>query len=811
MKPSRRAGRAAKRVSGKWTRALNFVQVVLLVSFVLASIGVLFLGNRLRHVMAPLPRIADVDRDNGDATTVVYSADKDPATGKEFELGRVSDRFQETVEFKRIPLALKQATVAIEDERFYKHGGIDPWGIFRALVRNVEVQRLSEGASTITQQLVRNVLLTRRKTLDRKLAEAVLALQMERSLTKDRILEKYLNEVNYGGNIYGVGAAAKHYFGKDIGGLSISECALLAGLPQRPSATYPFRHPDAALRRRDVVLAKMTELGYLSRSQWGQERKREIVFLKNPPARRVKFRAPHFTNWVLRSLVKTLGKDKVYRGGLTIRTTLHWGLQQEAERLLREGVAAAADSGVTEGALVAMDPATGNVLAMVGSVDYDRVEYNYATGRSQPGSTFKPFVYAAAFETGKFTPESSEIDGPVTIGDWSPRNYGGRFSYSSMSLRSAVALSKNTIPVKVARAIGIDTVIGCARRLGIESPLNRDLTLALGTCQVSPLEMNSAYCAFANGGNRVSPNPIRQVTYSNGESEPLDAPVTQRSALPPTVVRRVDECLEAVVDYGTAAGSRDVRAVDNARGKTGTTSDNKDAWFIGYVPNLVTTVYVNGVRRSTKNGKTVVRYVPMQGVTGGQVCAPIWGKFLKAAIPLLQKSASTDPFANLQAGVEVAQGSSPKSVAATPVPAAASTPVGPEANPASVDAGQAPADNAPSREVGPASGSPDVSLHPPVVSTTPTPGIRSATGDTAAAGVTATGLPTISGSRPSAPVAPSLSRGPVLAPMLTETLICADNGLLANDYCPEALRRRLPQSKIPAKTCKAHGPRPDER
>ncbi len=805
--------RGGKPSGSRWIRVLKGFQIAWIATCVALAVGVLFIGLRLRPILRGLPPVADVKKGKVESTTIIYAADKDPATGQLYELGRGSDRFQEFVPRERIPTALRNATVAIEDERFYRHRGIDPWGIVRALVRNVEVQRLSEGASTITQQLVRNILLTRRKTLDRKLAEAVLALQLEVAFTKDQILDKYVNEVNYGGNIYGVGAAARYYFGKQIEDLSISECALLAGLPQRPSATYPFRHPDAALRRRDVVLAKMRELGYLRADQEIVERERPIVFLKNPPARAQRFRAPHFTNWVLRGLVRRHGKDLVYRGGLRIYTTLHWSIQQEAERVLREGVRDAADAGVTEGALVSMDPSSGDIVAMVGSTDYDRVEYNYALGRSQPGSTFKPIVYGAAFASGKFTPDSFLVDGPVTIGDWSPRNYGGRYSYGSMSIRSAVASSKNTIPVKVAREIGIDRVIEFARKVGIDSPLNRDLTLALGTCEVTPLEMNTAYCLFANGGDQVKANPLGRVIDSTGEIVESNSGRGSKAAVGAGVIRHVDQCLEAVVDYGTASGSRDVQAVDGARGKTGTTSDNKDAWFIGYSPQLVTTVYVNGARRSIVRGKSIVRYVPMQGVTGGQVCAPIWGKFMKAAIPLFKQAGSGngDPFDGIRAGVEVVGIES----AAKAEPASPVKPSGPGS--------QVPADPQPegtgTEDGGPVSEGVEIDTPlpgtaastPPVVSSNPPPGVRAATTETPSAGISTSAKPTVSGSGPTPSAAPPIPRTPVLSPTLNDVLICADNGLLANDFCPEALRRRLAPAKVPKRTCKTHGPRPDER
>ncbi|MFM7321683.1 MAG: transglycosylase domain-containing protein [Armatimonadota bacterium] len=775
---------------------------VLTVCLLLAT-GTLLVGLRLRTVTQGLPGPAEFERGVGGGETVILAADRDPSTNTNYVLGRVSDRYQEAVPYDRIPAALLKATVAIEDERFYEHPGIDVWGIVRALVRNVQEKRLSEGASTLTQQLVKNIFLTRRKTLDRKLQEAILALQMERTFTKERILERYVNEVNYGGNIYGVGAAAHHYFRKRIEELNVSECALLAGLPREPARTDPFRHPAAALRRRDVVLAKMRELGYLTAEEAADARARSIRFQPKPPPVSARFLAPHFTNWVLRGLIKRLGKDAVYRGGLTVYTTLHWEMQRIAESKLRDGVREGRDSGVTEGALVCMEPTSGAIRAMVGSVDPERTKYNYATGRSQPGSTFKPFVYAAAFESGRYTPDSSVYDGPVRFGDWSPRNYGGKYSYSSLSIRSAVALSKNTVPVRIANEIGAGKVVELAHRLGVVSELNRDLTLALGTCQVSPLEMTTAYCAFANGGNRVEPIAVSKVLDRDGLVVENTDPRLRSGVLTGNTVRRIDECLEAVVDYGTAAGASEVHEVEGARGKTGTTSDNKDAWFIGYTPELTTTVYVNGVRNTVRGGKSINRYVPMQGVTGGHVCAPIWGRFMKDAVALAKRVRSGDPFTGILVRVSYPGSEAAPAPPAAPARPSATPPTGPDAiggavGPDSVgisDPVPATSENLP--EPG------DLSAEPPIPARPPTSSATVGTQRSQGGGA---------GSAPGAGTEPATVARPAPPPdPMVAILVCADSGAIANDYCPEALRRRVPASKVPRRKCREHGPRPDER
>lgn len=728
---------------------------------------------------------ADLKNETPSGVTTIYAADINPATGKHLELGTVSNRYQINVKLAEIPNNLKQATIDIEDERFYEHNGVDFRSVARAVYRNVLRWKLSEGASTLTQQLAINRLLTRKKTIDRKLQGMVLAVQIEKTLSKDTILERYLNEVNYGGNIYGVAAAAKYYFGKPLSDLSVSECAYIAGLPQRPAYTNPFRNPEAAINRRNVVLAKMRDLGHITPDSYQAAVMVDPAIMADAPKIRTQFRAPHFTNWVLRKLVKEHGSERIYRGGLKVYTTLSLELQRRASEALKEGLQDGSDSGVTEGAVVSMDPSNGYVRSMVGSSDYAKTNFNYATGRSQCGSTFKPFVYAAAFGDNRLglTPDSSRFDGPTTYGDWTPKNYGGRYSYGRVSIRSAVASSKNTIAVKVASEVGIKNVIATAKRAGLDVPMNRDLTLALGTAAVSPLELTTAYCTFANTGMAVKPVAIVGIIDGDGDSIPIEGIESTRNALSSAAVRFVDECLKAVIDYGSASGARGIHQVEGARGKTGTTSDNRDAWFVGYTPKLVTTVYMCGVKRVSVNGKEAVRYLPMEGVTGGRVCAPVWAAIMLDAPKILmdlERVASLP----LDSNAENING-----VPAKKLPAGVVI----EAQPTDTKVETAPED-AGLNSVAPLE-QPDLEGTTPVV---PNPVDDSKPTD----------LP-----QPVIPPPASVKiRKPEVKPdPEVEVLICSDSNLRANDYCVEVVRQMMPKSKAPKRTCNLHGAQPDER
>jgi penicillin-binding protein 1A len=574
--------------------------------------------------------------------TEIFATDKDPQTGKYIVLGRVAAQNKEFIPITEIPKALQNATVAIEDERFYDHPGIDPQGIARAIYKDVTQKRMGQGGSTLTQQLVRNVYLTQKKTFSRKFQEMLLAIQIEKNYSKEQILEMYLNEVCYGVNTFGVKAASKAYFGKLPKSLTLAEAALLAGLPQQPARLEPFGHKKAAVERRNVILSKMAELGYITQKQAKAAKKEGVNLVPQSTLLQTDFKAPYFTNYVLRQLVDKYGYDAVYKGGMKVYTTLNWKMQQEAEKALINGVKNKRRDGVTEGALVCLEQQTGFIRAMAGGVDFKKDNFNFATqgmGR-QPGSAFKAFVYAAAFEDRdgrRWGPGSSIDDSQHTYNGYTPGNHGRYHGW--VSARTAFTHSYNAAAVWLANEVGIRQVMNTAVKLGLPAEKMRPtLALALGAYPMTPLEMASAYSVFPNHGSRARPMSIRRILDSEGVVLINNNPQVDRAVISESTAAGVSSMMGEVVSRGTAAGAAGIHDVQGARGKTGTTNDSRDAWFVGYTPELTTAVWVSGIQRVKKNGKTAARYVPMANVYGGSACAPIWARFMKAAIPIQRGS-----------------------------------------------------------------------------------------------------------------------------------------------------------------------------
>jgi len=551
---------------------------------------------------------------------VIYSSDG-------VELGRAFGAKRTYVTLDRIPKVLRDATVAIEDSRFYSHSGLDPRGISRAIWRDIESGKAVEGGSTITQQLVRNVSLSSQKTLQRKIEESMLAIKVERKLHKDEILELYLNQVYYGSGAYGVEAASRTYFGKPVNDLSLSEAALVAGLPQRPSAYCPHRNLQAAMRRRDIVLDRMAKLGYITNTQ-RDKAKREQPTIEPKIDSPNGWKAPHFVAYVLAQIKQRYDDDFLRDSGIKVYTTLDYRMQLIAEKALRDGITRNSRSlHVKEGCFVCIDPATGYVRAMVGSVD-PKSEFNRCTqGRGrQPGSAFKTFVYAAAIEAG-MTPFDEIVDEPVSFQGvgvklWTPSNYDRKF-HGVVTLEQAFVRSINIPAIKLADQVGIDNVIRIAKAAGIQSELEPYLTTAIGGVRgVHPIEMASAYGTFANGGVHVEPISVLRITNWRGDTI-AEFATTATRAISSEVSQTVDYLLRQVVADPTGTGHR-VNNVPEARGKTGTTNDDRDAWFVGYVPGkLVAACWAGNDDNS-----------PMRRAFGGSLCAPIWQQFMLEAIRL---------------------------------------------------------------------------------------------------------------------------------------------------------------------------------
>ncbi len=527
------------------------------------------------------------------------------------------------VPLAQIPKSLRDAILATEDHRFYSHWGIDPIGIARAVLQNYRRGRIVEGGSTITQQLTKVLFLTPDKSLERKLKEAVLALELERRYSKDRILEMYLNQVYFGHGAYGVEAAARTYFGKSVSELTVRESALIAGLPRAPSTYSPFEHPRAARARREVVLQRMVEYGALKAEEARRLARTDLDVI--PPERR-RTTGQYFLDYVEQTLEAKYGADMVFKGGLHVYTTLNPSMQLAAEQAVREGLKALESrtakgrSEHPEGALVTIDPRTGYVKAMVGGYDFFRSEFNRAVqAKRQPGSAFKPFVYIAALEAG-FTPATRIDDAPVTYpvgrngAAWKPENYDRKFR-GPTTLQQAVEESINVVTVKLQERIGVNRTIQVARRLGITSALNTDLTLALGSSDLSLLELTSAYAALANRGTWIPPTVIRYVTDAQGKL--LEEHVPEgREAVSPEIAYVITHMLRGVVERGTGQGARVLGRPVAA--KTGTTNDYSNAWFIGFTPSLATGVWV-GYDRPRSLGRDE---------TGSRVAVPIWTSYM---------------------------------------------------------------------------------------------------------------------------------------------------------------------------------------
>ncbi len=515
------------------------------------------------------------------------------------------------VQLRELPPYLPRAFVAIEDRRFYEHFGLDPVGIARALVRNLTQRGVAQGGSTLTQQLAKNLFLTPDRTVSRKIQEAILAVWLEHRFSKDEILELYLNRVYFGAGAYGVEAAAQRYFGKSARAVTVAEAAMLAGLVQAPSRLAPNRNPEAAERRAQLVIAAMVEQGFIT----DQAAKGAI----GRPAEAVERDGPntiaYAADYVMDVLDDFVG---ALEGDVTVLTSIDPRLQNLAEQALTETIQReGARQGVTQGAMVAMAP-DGAIRALVGGVSHARSQFNRATAaRRQPGSAFKPFVYLAAIEAG-LTPDSIRDDSPVTIRGWSPENFSRDFR-GPVTLQTALSLSLNTVAVKLGQEVGPRSVVKLAQRLGIASPLQANASLALGTSEVTPLELTAAYASFANGGEGVTPFVIREVRSAEGKVLYR----RQGSGLGRVVRAEHLPMMNAMMRETllTGTGRRAEIPGWQAGGKTGTTQDFRDAWFVGYTSRLVASVWLGNDDNA-----------PMRRVSGGGLPSEIWGRFMRAAL-----------------------------------------------------------------------------------------------------------------------------------------------------------------------------------
>jgi penicillin-binding protein 1A len=521
------------------------------------------------------------------------------------------------VDLNKLPPYVPKAFIAIEDRWFYWHFGFNPWGIARSQIYNMTHHGGSlRGGSTITQQLARNLFLTPNQTYRRKAQELILAMWLEARFSKKQVLELYLNRVYFGAGAYGIEAASQRYFGKPAEQLSLGESALLAGMMKGPSRYSPVAATDRAARRATIVLDEMVSQHFITPAQRDEAFRTKVRV--NPVL--ANQRAQYFTDWVDDQVRKLVGEPTE---DLVVETTLDLPLQASAEQAVQSGVAAAKALGVEQGALVSLD-GEGRIRAYVGGTNYLQTQYDRATmARRQAGSAFKPFVYLTAMEAGR-TPDTPVVDEPITIGNWTPRNYTGRY-LGPITLEVALKESINTVAARLANEVGTANVASTARRLGITSPIQLDPSMALGAVEVSPLEMAQAYAPFSNGGVWAKGYGVERIRTADGRvlyDHGVDKGSRRTVILQPALGYMI-RMMRQVIASGT--GTRAATPGFDLAGKTGTTSDYKDAWFIGYTGGFVTAVWVG------KDDNT-----PMKKVTGGGAPASIWHTYMAAALPRLK-------------------------------------------------------------------------------------------------------------------------------------------------------------------------------
>ena len=508
---------------------------------------------------------------------------------------------REKIEPGQMPLLVKQAFIAAEDRRFYDHNGVDLWGIGRALVRNVRQGAVREGASTITQQLARTVFLSQDRTLTRKLREAALAYKLERQLSKEQILEQYLNYVYLGSSAYGLADAAWVYFSKTPDELNLQEAALIAGLPPAPSVYSPLVNPELALERRGIVLDRMQQAGFITKDE-RDEAKASALDLKPAIPKYFNSAAPFFTSWVAQQLPQLLTPEQLEVGGLKIRTSLNLDWQKKAQQVVRQYAPFN-----TEGAIVSMEPGTGLVRVMVGGKSFSSSQFNRATqALRSPGSTFKLFPYAAAIDAG-VKPEDTFMDAPRCWSGYCPKNFGNKY-FGKISLAEALKNSLNTVAVQLQDKVGFDAIIATANQLGIgnQRPLGKYYPMAIGAYEQTVLDMTTAYAAVANRGVYVKPMAFEEIRGPEGNvlwSRRVDGDKGRR-AMDSDVADAMNWMLQRVVTGGTGAAARlDDRPV---AGKTGTSEGARDLWFIGSIPQLTTAVwfgYDNNAETKSNSGE----------------------------------------------------------------------------------------------------------------------------------------------------------------------------------------------------------------
>ena len=609
--------RKSKNVKVSGAVSLENPVVKLISTIAVIGLGMLLAGMiALKLYLISLPPIKNLNSLKPNIVTTFCASD-----------GQVIKTFAaftfSNVELKEVPEQLVQALIATEDKKFYKHPGYDIVGLGRSMVANILAGRVVQGASTLTQQLSRILFLSNEKTFTRKIKELQVAAQIEKTISKDKILEMYLNNVYLGSGAYGVKGAAKIYFNKNLDELTLPEMALIAGLPQAPSVYSPYNNIELAKKRRNQVLGRMLKMRYIDKKTY-EEAKAAPIELSTMPRMYATNKAPYFCDYVMKDLQK-LGftEEEIVNGGYRVITTLNYKAQQTAnEAIIKNLNSWGLKSPKNQAAVFSFSPIDGRILVYAGGKDYTKSQYDRVSQSARPsGSAFKPFIYTAAIEKG-FSPNDMIDDLPVKIGDWTPRNYGNKYR-GPIPLYTALMISSNVCTARLMDAIGVRPVIQLARVMGISTPIPYDLTISLGSNSVKLFEMTRAYGVFANGGFRVDPYAIERVESSRGTVLYEARKARTSKVLNINTAATMTAIMRTVITNGTG---RAANIGKPAAGKTGTTDDSKDAYFIGFTPDVVTGVWVGNDDNSQ-----------MGGVTGGTIPAMIWKDVMLVA---------TEPYGN---------------------------------------------------------------------------------------------------------------------------------------------------------------------
>ncbi len=616
------------KASGKKRHRLRLVLILA------ASLAVGFGAGTYMAVVRGLPPVESIAMFNPPVATKIFDQDN-------IQIGEFFIERRELTNLADVPDYMKKGFICIEDKLFYRHWGVDVKALIRSVLVNILHLRAEQGFSTITMQLARNIFLTQEKTILRKMKEIMLAIRIEQAYTKDEILEKYLNQVNFGQGRYGVETAARYYFNKKVKDLNLNECALLIALPKSPEGYSPYKYPDRARTRRDLVLKEMLKDNIILEEEYEKAARESLAVVEHVPQRAV---GEYFMEELRRHLEMKYGGEFLYRSGANIYTTMNTSMQKVAEEVLEKHLArmekeykfknpkSKIDSVGTndslnatpyvQGAIVIMDQHTGEVKALVGGRDFAQSKFNRATqARRQTGSAFKVFVFTAAIDNG-FTAADILLDLPIVLevpgqdSIYRPANYDHEF-LGPITLRRALALSRNLVAIRLIRTIGPDLVVRYAHALGIMSPLLPVVSLALGSCTVTLLELTSAFGTIGNMGMENEPVFIRRITDKDGTVIERNEPVPERR-LSPQISYIMTNLMRAVVDNGTGIEIRKYYR-GPAAGKTGTTDNYSDAWFVGYTPKHTAGIWVG-----FDDNQRIYR-----GATGGVVSAPIWGDIMK--------------------------------------------------------------------------------------------------------------------------------------------------------------------------------------